>query len=54
VLELVDPQKNKEPGRLLYFDNFYTPIELIEILQPPGFRSAGTIRKIEKICLKPE
>jgi len=48
VLEFMDPQKNKEPGRLLYFDNFYTSIELIEILQPLGFRSAGTIRKNRK------
>jgi len=48
VFELVDPHKNKEPGHLLYFDDFYTSIELIEILQPLGFRSTGTIRKNRK------
>jgi len=48
VSKLVDPHKNKEPDKLLYFDNFYTSIELIEIFEPPGFRSTCTIRKNRK------
>jgi len=48
VSELVDPHKNKEPGKLLYVDNFYTFIELIEILQPLGFQSTSTIKKNRK------
>jgi len=52
MLELVDPYKNNEPGHLLYFDNFYASIELIEILQTLCFWSKGTIRKDRKVCLK--